>query len=386
MNYPITVMYLIDTYVSAPGTLLNGGAEKQLYLLASGLNPEEFRPVVVQLSPDRSYPVETGGSGPLELIHFPTGRIYGLDGLRQIGRLISFSKNMKVDIIHTFFEKSEVMGWILARLSRIPIWITSRRDLGFKRKKIYDTLFRFTAKDCKRCVANCQAVREQVIQRRNLPTQRVEVIYNGLDFSLYQKPSEHGPLRENLGVENGSPLIGMVANFNFKIKGHQYFLEAAKKVLEKMPNTEFLLVGDGPLRPQYEQMASELGVLRKVHFLGRRSDVPMIITNLDVSVLPSTSEGLSNVILESMAAGKPVIATNVGGSREIVQDGVTGYLVTPADSQALADRMLTLLRNRGRAKTFGLEGRKVVEEKFTVEAMVKKYEKLYMSLVEEHYR
>jgi glycosyltransferase involved in cell wall biosynthesis len=278
------------------------------------------------------------------------------------------------------------MGWILARLSGIPIWITSRRDLGFKRKKIYDTLFRFTAEDCKRCVANCQAVREQVIQRRNLPTQRVEVIYNGLEFSVYQKPSEHAPLRENLGVENGSPLIGMVANFNFKIKGHQYFLEAAKKVLEKMPNTEFLLVGDGPLRPQYEQMASELGVLRKVHFLGRRSDVPMIITNLDVSVLPSTSEGLSNVILESMAAGKPVIATNVGGNREIVQDGVTGYLVTPADSRALADRMLTLLQNPDRAKTFGLEGRKVVEEKFTVEAMVKKYEKLYMSLVEEHYR
>jgi glycosyltransferase involved in cell wall biosynthesis len=211
----------------------------------------------------------------------------------------------------------------------------------------------------------------------------VEVIYNGLESSSYQEPSAPEVLRGDLGVVNGSLLIGMIANFNFEIKGHRYFLEAAKMVLEKMPDTEFLLVGDGPLRPQYEQMASELGIRKKVHFLGKRSDVPMIVANLDVSVLPSISEGLSNVILESMAAGKPVIATKVGGSMETVQEGVTGYLVPPADSRALADRMVTLFRNPERARAMGAAGRKVIQEKFTVEAMIKSYETLYRSVIEE---
>ncbi len=376
-------MYLIDTYVSAPGNPSKGGAEKQLYLLASGLNPEDFRPAVVQLSSGNSISIATGASSSLELVHFPTGRFYGLKGVRQIGRLISFAKQRKVDIIHTFFEKSEVMGWVVARLSKVPIWVTSRRDLGFNRKEIYDSLFGLTGRGCKRLVANCQAVKEQVIQGGKFPGEKVEVIYNGLDFSVYEKTHENGRLKEGLGIENGSPVIGMVANFNFEIKGHRYFLEAAKKINEKFRDTKFLLVGDGPLKHRYEEMAKELGVKESVLFLGKRGDVPALLSSLDVSVLTSTSEGFSNVILESMAAGKPVVATNVGGSKEMIEDGITGRLVPPADSQSLANAIIDLLQSSGKARAMGSAGRKVVEDKFTVEAMVKKYEELYFSLLKE---
>ena len=134
-NKPITVLYLIDTYISVPGSPLRAGAEKQLYLLASSLNPEKFRPIIIQLSPDNSFQVASGNLEGLELFHFPTGKLYSLEGLRQINHLLSVTKNKKVDIVHTFFEKSEVMGWLAMRLSGIPVWITSRRDLGFKRKK-----------------------------------------------------------------------------------------------------------------------------------------------------------------------------------------------------------------------------------------------------------
>ena len=182
-NKPITVMYLIDTYISAPGSPLRAGAEKQLYFLASSLNPEKFRPIIVQLSPDNSFQVASGNLEGLELFHFPTGKLYSLDGLRQIRRLLSLAKKKRVDIIHTFFEKSEVMGWLAARLSGIPVWITSRRDLGFKRKRIYDKIFRLTSKDCKKCIANCNAVKDRMIQQENLPPEKIEVIYNGLDLS-----------------------------------------------------------------------------------------------------------------------------------------------------------------------------------------------------------
>ena len=383
LNRPITVLYLIDTYISVPESPLRAGAEKQLYLLASSLNPEKFRPIIVQLSPDTSFQVASGNLEGLELFHFPTGKLYSLNGLRQINHLLSLTKNKKVDMIHTFFEKSEVMGWLAMRLSGTPVWITSRRDLGFKRKKIYDKIFRMTSKDCKKCIANCNAVREQAIQQENLPPGKIEVIYNGLDLSEYQQTLKNESLREELGVVNGVPLVGLIANFNFEIKGHIYFLGSAKKILEKVPNAKFVLVGDGALRLRYEEVARELNIKKDVYFLGKRTDVPAIISSLDVSVLSSTNEGFSNVIMESMAAGKPVVASNVGGSKEMIKDGITGYLVPPADSNAMANAIMDLLKSPEKAVAMGGMGRKVVQEKFTVETMVKKYEELYFSLLED---
>ena len=374
-------MYMIDTCMSTPDEPSMGGAEKQLYFLASSLNPKNIRSFVVQLTPNNSLPVTTGNVGDLELFHFPTRKLYNLAGIWQLGRLSLLAKSKKVDILHTFFEKSEVMGWIIARLSGIPIWITSRRDLGFKRKKIYEKVFRFASKDCKKCIANCHAVKDQMVQQENLPSEKIEVIYNGIDFSGYQEALKDKSLRVELGIVDGTPLVGLIANFNFEIKGHVYFLGAAKKILEKVPNVKFVLVGDGPLRPRYEEVAQELNLNNNVYFLGKRADVPTIISNLDVSVLSSTNEGLSNVILESMAAGKPVVATNVGGSPEMVVNAVTGYLVPPADSQSMANAITNLLENRDKAMAMGSAGQKIVQKKFTIEAMVKSYEKLYKSLV-----
>ena len=378
LNKPITVLYLIDTYIAPLESPLRAGAEKQLYLLASSLNRENFKSIVVQLSPDE---FTTDNVGPFELFHFPTRRLYSLYGLRQLSRLLSLAKKRKVDIIHTFFEKSEVMGWLAMRLSGTPVWITSRRDLGFKRKRIYDIIFKMTSKDCKKCIANCNAVREQAIQQENLPSEKIEVIYNGLDLSEYQQTFKNKSLRKELGLVNGTLLVGLIANFNFEIKGHIYFLGSAKKILEKVPNAKFVLVGDGPLRPRYQEVARELNLNNNVYFLGKRTDVPAIISNLDVSVLSSTNEGFSNVIMESMAAGKPVVATNVGGSREMVTDGVTGYLVPPADSQSMANAVINLLQSSDKAKAMGAAGEKLVLEKFTIERMVKSYESLYKSLI-----
>jgi glycosyltransferase involved in cell wall biosynthesis len=380
-NKPITVIYLIDTCIDTPDKPSMGGAEKQLYLLVSSLNPVYFKPIVVQLSPNNSLPLNDVKVENAELFHIPIRKFYSLHGFRQIGRLYRLAKEYNVNIIHTFFEKSEVMGWLTARLSGIPIWITSRRDLGFKRKKIYDQIFRLTSKDCKKCIANCYAVKDQVVQQNNLASEKVEVIYNGLDLSGYQEPFGDKSVRRKLGIENGTLLVGMIANFNFEIKGHGYFLGAAKKITETVPNVKFLLVGDGPLRHQYEEMASDLDVKKDVLFLGKRNDVPAIISNLDVSVQSSTSEGLSNVILESMAAGKPVIATNVGGNPEMVVNDITGYLVPPADSSAMAGAITALLQEPDKAKAMGAAGKRLVEEKFSKKAMVEKYENLYKSLI-----
>jgi glycosyltransferase involved in cell wall biosynthesis len=376
----VTVLYLTDTHVSTPDSPLRGGAENQLYLLATSLDPDLFRPIVVQLSTHKPLPLSAGRRGATEFYTYPMGKFYDFAGLQQISQIFRLAREKRVDVVHTFFEKSEVIGWILSRLSAVPVWITSRRDLGFKRKEIYTKLFRLSGSDCKRCVANCQAIKDQMIQREKVPPKKIDVIYNGLDFSHFSRTSERSILREELGIGNGVPLVGMVANFYAEIKGHKYFLEAAKSVLERVSEVEFVLVGDGPLRHSYEEMTSQLGIQRHVHFLGKRGDVPAILSSLTVSVLSSTSEGLSNVILESMAAGKPVVATRVGGSPEMVVDGVTGYLVSPADSDALARSISSLLQNQEKADAMGIKARKVVNMKFTVKAMVESYERLYESL------
>ncbi len=377
----ITVMYLIDTFISPSGSPFKGGAEKQLYLLASALNSATFRPIIVQLSPDPPSPVPTGKVDGLEIFHFPVRRIHSGSGLYRMGRLAILAKKKKVDIIHTVFEKAEVSGWLIGRLAGIPAWVTSRRDLGFKRKKIYDRIFAISARNCSKCIANCRAVKEQVVKEGILPGEKIEVIYNGIYFPAYGDLRGDQSLRRELGIENGAPLVGMVANFNFEIKGHRYFLEAARNVLQDRPEARFVLVGDGPLRPNYERMGRTLGIEKNLLFLGKRSDTPSIIAGLDISVLSSTSEGFSNAILESMAGGKPVVATNVGGNKEMVADGVTGVLVPPGDSSALADGILKLIRNPQKAISMGDMGRKFVRERFSVEEMVKRYESLYLSLM-----
>lgn len=378
----LTVMYLIDTLIPPPGSPVKGGAESQLYQLISSLNAEIFKAIVVQLNPGDSPPIKNGQMGNAEVFHLPTRRFYSLNGFMQLSRLCSIAKARHVDIIHTFFEKSEVLGWLASRFSRIPIWITSRRDLGFKRKEIYNKIFRIASRNCDKCIANCRAVKTQIMQKEDIPEEKIEVIHNGLDFSEYQLQS-NGSLRTELGIRSDIPLIGMIANFHFDVKGHGFFLASSARILEKFQDCAFLLVGDGPLRKKNETLASELGIKGKVHFLGRRNDVPSIISNLDISVLSSTSEGLSNVILESMAAGVPVVVTDVGGSGEVIENGVTGYLVPPADPEALADAITKLIENPGKAKAMGAAGKKVVHEKFSIEAMVKEYEDLYKQLLEE---
>lgn len=379
-------MYLIDTSVSVPGSSSRGGTEKQLYLLTSSLDPDKFRPIIIQLCPDNSVPVRVGKIEGVNLIHFPTSKLYNFNGFRHIKYLLTLSKENQIDIIHTFFEKSEILGWLIKKLARVPVWVTSRRDLGFKRKKIYNKIFQFTSWDCTKCIANCFAVKDQILHEENIPSERVEVIYNGIDISGYQPISQPKTLREELRIGRETPLVGLIANFNFEIKGHLYFLGAAKKILESLTNVKFILVGDGPLRSRYEEVAQELNIGKDLFFLGERSDIPFILHSLDVSVLSSTSEGFSNVILESMATGKPVVATNVGGSKEMIQDGVTGYLVPPANSIAMADAIISLLKNPEKAVAMGEMGRKVVQERFTLEAMVKKHEDLYISLLKNRSR
>jgi glycosyltransferase involved in cell wall biosynthesis len=211
-------------------------------------------------------------------------------------------------------------------------------------------------------VAVSEAVR-QVLIASGIPAHCVQTIYSSIDVRRFNETQEIAPL-----FPTGTRVVGTVGHLT-GLKGHRYLLEAARQVLQAEPHVGIAIVGDGALRQELEAQAVNLRIAERVHFTGFRRDVPALIRGFEIFVLSSTHEGTPNSVLEAMALGKPVVATRAGGTAEVVQDGVTGLLVSPRDPAALAHALLYVLRHPEQGKMFGMAGCKRVEEHFTVEHM-----------------
>src|SRR4029079_6539900 len=188
---------------------------------------------------------------------------------------------------------------------------------------------------------------------------RIIVIPNGIAVSDERRQCVDFPIRRQLGIPRAPPLVAVVCRLNRK-KGIEYFLQAAAIVRGRFPEARFLIVGsscfDPNYQPELERLTRQLNLSDKVIFTGERNDIPALLNEIDLSVLPSLSEGLSNSLLEAMAAGVPVIATNVGGNPEVVQDGRSGLLVPSRDANALAQAMIRILESPDLACRFGDAG------------------------------
>jgi glycosyltransferase involved in cell wall biosynthesis len=165
------------------------------------------------------------------------------------------------------------------------------------------------------------------------------------------------------------------------VKGHPILIAAAEAVVREFPDAKFLFAGDGQRRKDFEEQAARLGIAKHFHFLGRRDDIPRVLSCCDIGVLPSRAEGLPNAVLEYLAAGLPTIASRVGGNAEIIEDGKTGLLVPPEDFYALADALLRLLRNRSVAEELGRNGQQFVAAEFTFQRLIEKTDQMYTDLL-----
>lgn len=207
---------------------------------------------------------------------------------------------------------------------------------------------------------------------------RITVIHNGIDLSRFGRRPAAAALRRAIGVPPGGRVVGMIANL-VPVKDHTVLLTAVPLILARLPETHFLLVGDGPLQPRLSAQAKNLGVSRSVHFLGYRSDVRNLIPLFDVSVLCSKVEVHPISLIESMACGVPVVASDVGGIPEIVSDGETGILVPPADPAALAGALVSLLKNSSLAGSMGNKGKRSALLRFSMDGMIRSFESLLQS-------
>jgi glycosyltransferase involved in cell wall biosynthesis len=352
-----------------------GGSERQFAALAAALDLASFR---LQLGCIQKQGAFQEGLG--DVTEFPLkGSLYNLQSLQTRFRLARHLRRNHTAIAHAFDFYTNLTLVPAARMARVPIVIGSQRQLGdlLSPSKFRAQLMMF--RWCDRVVCNSRAAADRLMQE-GLPERKIVVIGNGLPPSAFVETAPALPRR------SGLLRVGMIARMNTPAKNHSLLLRAAARLRGKLPFLEFVLVGDGPLRGELENEAERLGIRDQVLFLGDRRDIPSILASLDLSVLPSSSESLSNAIIESMAAGVPVVASNVGGNPELVTES-RGTLVPLNDEQALADAIEHILRDAPLRIELGRNAKQFAQANFTIDHMRRRHEELYAELLEKkHWR
>jgi L-malate glycosyltransferase len=361
---------------SSPGLFLmtnsfeTGGSERQFAALAQSFDASSFRLRIGCITKRGDF-LETLDN----VMEFPLGgNLYGVRSMQTRLRLARYLRRSDIAVAHAFDFYTNLVLIPAARLARVPVVIGSQRQLGDLLSPAKSRAQLAVLRWCDRVVCNSGAAARGLMEQ-GLPEGKIVVIGNGL------APSAFAPAVPALDRSSSVFRVGMIARMNTPSKNHRAFLHAAARVRRKFPQTEFILAGDGPLRPELEAEARTLGLGAQVHFLGDRRDIPAILASMNVSVLPSASESLSNAILESMAAGVPVVASSVGGNPELLATD-RGILVSPGDAEALASAIECLLQNPAMRAEFARNSRRFVESNFTVAMMRKRHEDLYAELLE----
>ena len=356
--------------VLATGT--NGGAQEHLLSLVTRIDPSRYDVSVVALSGG-------GAVRKLQRADVPVLVIDDPDDAIAVGALAAHLAEVRADVVHAHMYRAETVATravlALAEIGhRRPYLVSTVHSSRVRSSEDRELLRALTPAHgpVDRGVARHRAQ----ARRRGATTVPVSLIYNGVDLDRYDHQEACCTLPDEYGMEPGSKIVGVVARLEPE-KGHPTLLEAWPAVLRAVPDTYLLIVGEGSRRDALEAQARELQIAHRVVFTGRRDDVPAVTAALDVAVLPSYREAQGLSVLEAMALSRPVVASNVGGIPEMIEDGVTGLLVPPHDAEALAAAIVRLLRDHPYADTLGRAGHDLVHDRFCIELMVSAIESIY---------
>lgn len=350
-----------------------GGAERILLRTVQRLDQQRFPSYIVSLRPAGSLSPAAERSG-VEVVHLGMGRRPGPATIWQLARLF---RKRKVDIAHAYLYDASIATRIAGRLARVPVVVTSTRASLSYLPRVAWWLDRATAPWCQRIIAVSRGTAEFVIQREGIPRDKVVVIPNGVDLERF-RPGGKQTARTDLRVASDAFVVACVGRLHPQ-KGHRYLLEALDAMRSRVPGLLCLMAGEGALRVALEAEVKRRGLAAVCRFLGAQDPIQPLYAAADVVVLPSLYEGMPNVVLESMAMGCPVIATAVEGSVDLVEDGVTGLLVPPADAAALERALLELASDSGRRVAMGRSARAVAERSHGIDRMVNALEARYVA-------
>lgn len=358
--------------------LNNHGAQRQLYELVKGINRAKFYPIVVSLS-QAGYWSRKFRELNIQVIEL---RRKKNKELIRLLRLIKLFKAMKPDIVHCYLFPANSYGRIAAILTRIPVIIASERNAGElgKDKKISQILIdKFLALFSNGIICNSKNCYDTLIKKNSFEENKVFTVRNGININTFLKESKSG--YNNILTQKVVGTIGRL----FPHKNHKLFLDMAKIMLNELEtkNIRFLIVGDGPLMNELLEYSKKLRIIDHVDFTGERGDIPALLQSMDVFVMTSFYEGMSNSIMEAMTMELPVVVTDVGGNRELVIDGETGYLCPTNDAKTLAERVVNLIKNEKQAERMGKSGKERIVNEFGIERMIQDTENIYMKLLEK---
>jgi len=343
------------------------------------LPPDRYRCSIATFATRASEVVAASFDCPVHL--FPIRRTYDWQAIKTAVRLARFIRSERISIVHTFFPVSDLYGGLVARLSGCPVVISSRRDMGFQRTAAQRAAYRLGRALYRQVHAVCEQVRLKHIEEDGLDPGRVVTVHNGVDLEAIdaEAPASHA----GLGIDETTCIIACVANIR-PVKGLEVLVRAAERVCRAMPRARFLVIGAVNHEPYFrslQELAETLGVSGKITFAGPSRHVPALLKACRLFFLPSRSEGMSNALLEAMACGLPCVASDVGGNKDLIENGRNGYLVPSGDETAAAERILGLLGDDGLAARIGQAGRRMVEDRFTAAAMVNRLMALYDGLL-----
>jgi glycosyltransferase involved in cell wall biosynthesis len=359
----------------------NGGTEKQLLMLLKNLNRDKFSPTLCILRKsewvEKEFdlcPVYTIGAQSL------------LDPkiLIKFFNFCRFLSHEGFDIVQTHFSEANKIGIIAAKITGVQRIISTRRNQWYLTSYIERYILKLLNNYVDRFVANSISTADLVINVEGIPQEKVKVIHNAIDMERFEniESSTHSNSRDALSIPENALVVGIVANLR-EIKGLDIFIHAARKVKNRYPEAVFLVVGSNVgyeiEERKLHRLTKELGLSDSLHFLGERQDVPQLLAAFDIAVLTSRSEGFSNSLIEYVAAGLPVVTTDVGGAREAVIDGINGMIVPVNDQEAVAKAIICIAEGCLKKEDI-LYKKHEAHRKYSSRDMVNEYENLYWEL------
>ena len=358
------------------GQLHAGGSERQVAELAPRLRGGRCEPFVYCLSQvvEPFGPQLQAAGIPLRVI----SRRRSFEPRRALA-LARLLREDRIDVVHSLSPNMNLYALLAIRIAGRRPLAASNRALDSTCGAVEAQVNRLVFRRCEKVVVNSRAGSEFTSRFYRVPSDRIEVIPNGIDIRRFGSPLHPAGARARAGLPGDVPLTGFVGRLS-REKGVDLFLRVAREVISRLPEAHFLVVGDGPLLDDAKKGAREIGIGSRVIFTGFREDVPDLLGAIDLLLLTSSQEGLPNAVLEAMAASRPVVATDVGGCRELILEGVTGFLSGAGAPLALAERVVQVLSMPDRGLSLGAAGRRRAESEFGTEVMARRFEDLFCRL------
>jgi L-malate glycosyltransferase len=298
----------------------------------------------------------------------------------QIARMVRWLQRERVDLLHAHDFYATLIGVPAAKLARVKV-LVGRLDLAHFHNAPQRKALIACTRAADHVVANAAAIQQMLVHEEGIPESKITVIHNGIELGRFDRRMS-GPLEAPLPDVGSAPVIVHVANMSHPVKRQEDLLHALAIIAAGGSDACAFFVGDGSRRAEIQALAVRLGVAKRAHFLGMRKDVPAILSRATLGVLCSSAEGLSNAVIEGMAAGLPMVVTRVGGNPELIADGERGYVVPPYAPTALADAIQRVLANPVRARQMGASARQFVERELTLQQLCDRHDALYRAILE----